>query len=262
MTEEKSEFLVDRFQDAVVDREHAQTAYRRSCQKEFEEAREALLAALSTKQEAEGEASRSQTAAPFDQATQAPAAWRDVLSERRRQVEMEGWHADHDDAEHDNGSLARAAACYALGWIPTIISFANGGQQKRSLWPWEQKWWKPKDRRRDLVRAGALILAEIERLDRAAKQEGVDERAEQDNAASSARCTPIPVAGADGGSAAGAAPFAGRQSLPAALQDALGEIEEFLQDQHDIRDGAGGQQLPNKAMSLSIALKEALGERP
>jgi hypothetical protein len=36
------------------------------------------------------------------------------------------------------------------------------------LWPWSVQWWKPKDRRRDLVRAGALIVAEIERLDRAA----------------------------------------------------------------------------------------------
>lgn len=70
------------------------------------------------------------------------------------------------------------------------------------------------------------------------------------------------VAGGDGGSAAAAAPIARRQSLPPALQDWLSEVEAFLQDQHDIRDGAGGQQLPNKAMSLSIALKEALGERP
>jgi hypothetical protein len=30
------------------------------------------------------------------------------------------------------------------------------------------EWWKPTNRRRDLVKAGALILAEIERLDRAA----------------------------------------------------------------------------------------------
>lgn len=70
------------------------------------------------------------------------------------------------------------------------------------------------------------------------------------------------VLGEGDGSAAGAAPFAGRQSLPAALQDWLADIEEFLTDQHDIRDGAGGQQLPNKAMALSTALKEALGERP
>lgn len=70
----------------------------------------------------------------------------------------------------------------------------------------------------------------------------------------------------EGGSAAGAAPFASKRStrsaLNAELQDVLGEIEAFLQDQHDIRDGAGGQQLPNKAMALSTALKEALGERP
>lgn len=70
----------------------------------------------------------------------------------------------------------------------------------------------------------------------------------------------------EGGSAAGAAPIASKRStrsaLSADLQDVLGEIEAFLQDQHDIRDGEGGQQLPNKAMALSIALKEALGERP
>ena len=36
----------------------------------------------------------------------------------------------------------------------------------RRWWPWSLDWWKPKDPRRDLVRAGALIVAEIERLDR------------------------------------------------------------------------------------------------
>jgi hypothetical protein len=34
-------------------------------------------------------------------------------------------------------------------------------------WPWSQDWWKPTNPRRDLVKAGALIAAEIERLDRA-----------------------------------------------------------------------------------------------
>lgn len=33
-------------------------------------------------------------------------------------------------------------------------------------WPWSREWWKPKNPRRDLVKAGALIVAEIERLDR------------------------------------------------------------------------------------------------
>jgi len=78
----------------------------------------------------------------------------DVLEERARQVSVEGWDPDHDDEVHDDGELARAAACYALG-------------EAGDLWPWDIRWWKPKDRRRDLVRAGALIVAEIECLDRA-----------------------------------------------------------------------------------------------
>ena len=37
---------------------------------------------------------------------------RDVVAERVRQVEQEGWTAEHDDA-HDLAELAEAAACYA-----------------------------------------------------------------------------------------------------------------------------------------------------
>lgn len=75
----------------------------------------------------------------------------DILAERRRQIEIEGWTEDHDD-RHTYGSLAQAAACYAL----------NHPRE----WPWPTKLWKPKDRRRDLVRAAALLIAEIERMDR------------------------------------------------------------------------------------------------
>ena len=42
------------------------------------------------------------------------------------------------------------------------------------LWPWLSSWWKPSTNRRDLVKAGALILAEIERLDRAEKVGAAD----------------------------------------------------------------------------------------
>ncbi|MGV7154880.1 hypothetical protein ACWA33_18595, partial [Pseudomonas aeruginosa] len=48
-----------------------------------------------------------------DQAGQVPQAWLDVQAERRRQIEGEGWTPEHDD-EHDNGEMARTAACYAL----------------------------------------------------------------------------------------------------------------------------------------------------
>jgi hypothetical protein len=90
-------------------------------------------------------------------------AARDVLAERDRQIEREGWTPEHDD-EHGDGSMATAAACYALGQ-----SWVSGRNEAVSFWPWDDKWNKiGRDRRRNLVKAGALILAEIERLDRAA----------------------------------------------------------------------------------------------
>lgn len=99
------------------------------------------------------------------QVSPTPAA-RDVLAERSRQVAAEGWTVAHDD-EHDCGQIPMAAACYAAGQI-LFKSFThhNGAPDYRSVWPWDRPWWKPKDARRNLVRAGALILAEIERLDR------------------------------------------------------------------------------------------------
>lgn len=80
--------------------------------------------------------------------------------ERRRQVVEEGWTPDHDD-KHVNGELAKAAAAYAV-----VGNFL--GSFLLSLWPWDSTWFKPTTKRRNLVKAGALILAEIERLDRAA----------------------------------------------------------------------------------------------
>lgn len=87
----------------------------------------------------------------------------DVLAERRRQIEAEGWTAEHDD-EHTGGQLAIAAACYAAN----RANFMAGRVFFQTGWPWNWEWWKPTNRRRDLVKAGALILAEIERIDRAA----------------------------------------------------------------------------------------------
>ena len=89
----------------------------------------------------------------------------DVAAERRRQVEAEGWTPEHDD-EHVVGELATAGASYAL------VAVGYGLLALRT-WPWPAGL-KPTTPRRDLVKAGALILAEIERLDRMAaeKQEG------------------------------------------------------------------------------------------
>lgn len=83
----------------------------------------------------------------------------EIAAERQRQKDKEGWSEEHDD-KHADGSLAEAAACYAAG---NKVAYLDGCE----LWPWEAEWWKPKDKRRNLIRAAALLVAEIERMDRA-----------------------------------------------------------------------------------------------
>jgi hypothetical protein len=80
-----------------------------------------------------------------------------IRAERERQIASEGWTAEHDD-QWLNGELATAAAYYALP--------AEAGTPP--LWPWACEWNKKEkhNRLRQLVIAGALIVAEIERLQR------------------------------------------------------------------------------------------------
>lgn len=92
------------------------------------------------------------------------AVW-DILGERARQISAEGWSQSHDD-EHSDGILSRAAACYALRPEERQAAVSLHLTLLHRLWPWTPSDWKPRDRRRDLVRAGALIIAELERLDR------------------------------------------------------------------------------------------------
>lgn len=94
-------------------------------------------------------------------------ALRDVFAERRRQIEAEGYSPAIDD-EWEERELADAAACYIL----------HAGDEHAPvlphLWPdtFDPAAWKPTTERRDLVKAAALILAEIERLDRAEARAG------------------------------------------------------------------------------------------
>ncbi|MEE4461971.1 hypothetical protein V2S84_07535 [Azotobacter chroococcum] len=100
-------------------------------------------------------------ASPFPEA--ASLAARDVLTERRRQIEQEQWCPEHDD-QYTRGQLASAAASYATSAYWHAIG--HGTYEPPPRWPWGESNWKPTTARRDLVKAGALILAEIERLDR------------------------------------------------------------------------------------------------
>jgi len=90
-----------------------------------------------------------------------------IAAERQRQIEVEGWTSEHD-TQHFSDELATAASLYAMperqrrydGIFPCPINF-----------PWSSRWWKPSpdDRIRELVKAGALIAAEIDRIQNSAK---------------------------------------------------------------------------------------------
>jgi NTP pyrophosphatase (non-canonical NTP hydrolase) len=92
--------------------------------------------------------------------------------ERHRQKTLENWDADHDD-KHASGELARAAAAYACPPDRRALCVNHEAYDRDTivldtLWPWEKEWWKPtpNDRIKELSKAGALIAAEIDRLQR------------------------------------------------------------------------------------------------
>ena len=99
-----------------------------------------------------------------------------IAEERKRQIEKEGWTEEYDDVTHKDGQLGDAAACYAM----TLMSRFSGHFEDVEtvnhevtttfdrVWPWENNWFKPtpENRIHELVKAGALIVAEIERLQR------------------------------------------------------------------------------------------------
>lgn len=119
-----------------------------------------------------------------------------IAEERQRQIEIEGWSAEHD-AKHRSFEMSGAAACYVAHNISKAIKDVNHTNQSplaefkiydfgernflvnsgdrgdrqirkagwRNGWPWDMKWWKPsKDPIKNLIKAGALIAAEIDRL--------------------------------------------------------------------------------------------------
>ena len=108
-----------------------------------------------------------------------------IAQERQRQIEKEGWTPEHDD-EHDGNELAWMAVCYTAPKQVFRQSVRFGGSVYfLDCFPetWSRQWDKrkydtktdrpidnyklsPKDRICNLVKAGALIAAEIDRLQR------------------------------------------------------------------------------------------------
>lgn len=108
-----------------------------------------------------------------------------IAAERKRQIEAEGWTAEHDAAHETPEALAVAAGCYACPpWAREmherpVWEWSGGARHPDTylrpsgrtvtvpvLWPWDAEWWKPTpgNRIRELEKAGALIAAEIDRL--------------------------------------------------------------------------------------------------
>ena len=90
-----------------------------------------------------------------------------IKSERERQVLQEGYTNEHDDCETSN-QLSNAAIVYACA--------EQSRDQVTNFWQWDVKYWKPSSedtidgRIRNLTKAGALICAEIDRLERLKKK--------------------------------------------------------------------------------------------
>ena len=91
-----------------------------------------------------------------------------IAKERERQVAQEGWTPEHDD-KHRGYQLTLAAMSYSAAVAaPDEEGDEHGKVRPCHDWPWAKKWWKPSpDPIRNLVKAGALIAAEIDRLQRA-----------------------------------------------------------------------------------------------
>jgi hypothetical protein len=103
-----------------------------------------------------------------------------IAAERNRQISSEGYNARHDDS-HKLGELVDAGQCYACVASAEIrgssanewpVELFDGFHDSLLDWPWDDKWWKPSDDPvRNLVKAGALIAAEIDRILRLRKRE-------------------------------------------------------------------------------------------
>jgi hypothetical protein len=82
-----------------------------------------------------------------------------IARERRRQIEVEGYDAEHDSDE--SHALALAGATYAL---PADLRDSETLADVPASWPWDAEAWKPTpgDRLRELEKAGALIAAALD----------------------------------------------------------------------------------------------------
>lgn len=86
-----------------------------------------------------------------------------ISKERERQQTEEGRSRAKDLMNNQYDEMAIVAAAYAS---PARTRKYRTSSRLPLHWPWDSRWWKPTpdDRIRELAKAGALIAAEIDRL--------------------------------------------------------------------------------------------------
>lgn len=84
-----------------------------------------------------------------------------IAIERKRQIEELGYDYTHD-ALYANNQLAIAGGTYAINPIINDAMIDQNG--KPYLWPWSEEYWRPspENRIKELIKAGALIAAQID----------------------------------------------------------------------------------------------------
>jgi hypothetical protein len=83
-----------------------------------------------------------------------------ILDERKRQIKEEGYDKEHD-RQHRWTALVKAATAYCSTALTT-----KDNPLSITRWPseWERESFKPINPLHDMIRAGALIAAAIDRL--------------------------------------------------------------------------------------------------
>ncbi len=123
---------------------------------------------LETKREAKQIAKEEQARREAENHKQRMHILNAIAFERQRQIEGEGFGEERDDMIHTAGDLCAAGACYAQNAAGTMNDehVVHPNRTTPLFWPWDAQWWKPKTPEADLIRAGALIVAELERIAR------------------------------------------------------------------------------------------------
>lgn len=82
----------------------------------------------------------------------------EIIAERNHQINDKGYTFKNDDA-YINNELIDASIAY-------ILNATGNATLATDCWPWNLEYFKPSEKRRDIIKAIALLIAEVERIDR------------------------------------------------------------------------------------------------